>query len=161
MMSCSPHDDCDPERIGEITAPLKKQLAEARERAEKAERAFALQRATCETESFREQIRSQLIRDGIEAQATIAVLREAVTEYLAACRIVVDETGYIVEAAQPRLGLRRLLLVNAALDAGKGTDISRDMAMLAAFESGYQTAQAEYEETGRVSGLKTRVVGVE
>jgi hypothetical protein len=50
---------------------LRRQLAEARERAEKAERAFALQRATCETESFREQIRSQLIRDGIEAQATM------------------------------------------------------------------------------------------
>jgi hypothetical protein len=28
-MSCSHHDDCDPERIGEIMAPLKKQLEQA------------------------------------------------------------------------------------------------------------------------------------
>jgi hypothetical protein len=65
----------------------------------------------------REVVREQ--RD--QAQATIATLREAVTEYLAACRIVVDETGYIVEAAQPWPELRRLLLVNAAIDAGKET----------------------------------------
>jgi transposase-like protein len=46
-------------------------------------------------------------------------------------------------------------------DMEKETDISRDMAMLAAFESGYQTAQAEYEETGRVAGMKQPVAGVE
>jgi hypothetical protein len=78
----------------EQVADLKRQVAEARERAEKAERAFALQRVTCETESFREQIRSQLIRDGIEAQATIAQQGETIAALRGAAHRPLPDHGW-------------------------------------------------------------------
>jgi chromosome segregation ATPase len=83
---------------------------------------------------------------------TIATLREAMREGIDWLSSRTDRTeGDVATACR----------MQDALDAGKETDISRDMAMLAAFESGYQTAQAEYEETGRVAGMKQPVAGVE
>jgi hypothetical protein len=123
-------------------ADLKRQVAEARERAEKAERAFALQRATCETESFREQIRSQLIRDGIEAQATIAQQGETIAALRGAAHRPLPDHGWTCTIC--RQPLQYVMAGEKVIPMANGTAVvvcpaCVDGAVRAALDAGKET----------------------
>jgi hypothetical protein len=133
-------------RLRVYNADLRRQLAEAR------------------ADGYWEQHSKRIEGELEQARERAATLRIALGGMIQAAEIAVETNPCACEEdgmCGVCIGAMRLPAAHAALDAGKGTDISRDMAMLAAFESGYQTAQAEYEETGRVAGMKQPVAGVE
>jgi predicted secreted protein len=145
-------------------ADLRRQLAEARkDLADCVEEAKASQqRIAAECIASQKRI-AHLDAAGVQqiqvAQATIAQQGETIATLREAMREGIDWLSSRTDRTEGDVATA--CRMQDALDAGKETDISRDMAMLAAFESGYQTAQAEYEETGRVAGMKQPVAGVE